>query len=60
MSNPKGSAVLDGLIAMNIILELIESFQRSGIEIDLSNIDEMLAERKANRRKQLKDLGLID
>ena len=60
MSKNKSSVVLDVLLATSMVLELIESFQRRGIKIDLTKLGPMLSKRKAIRNQKLKDLGLID
>ena len=56
----ESSVVLDTLLATSMILEFIESFQRRGVKIDLTQLGPMLLERKEARHQKLKDLGLVD
>lgn len=52
------SVLLDGVIAVSMIVDMIESFTKKGIKIELANIDDEIKRRDECRKSVNKQLGI--
>ena len=54
------STVTDIAIAASIILDIIEAFQKRGINVTVANLEEEIKRREAEAEKVTEALGLDD